>query len=135
MTKAVVILDGTLLPIDRIAADRPFHSGKHKKHGMNVQVITDPFARLLWASAALPGAVHELKAARTHGILARGSASGQTSLDIFELSDGNYAVIGTEATAELEAELPVDASRADHERIVLISRETLIRARKDIPLN
>ncbi|KMS66699.1 transposase, partial [Streptomyces viridochromogenes] len=31
-----VILDGTLLPIDRIAADRPFYSGKHKKHGMNV---------------------------------------------------------------------------------------------------
>jgi hypothetical protein len=37
--KAFVILDGTLLPIDRIAADRPFYSGKHKKHGMNVQVI------------------------------------------------------------------------------------------------
>jgi len=31
-TKAFVILDGTLLPIDRIAADRPFCSGKHKKH-------------------------------------------------------------------------------------------------------
>lgn len=30
-TKAYVILDGTLLPIDRIAADRPFCSGKHKK--------------------------------------------------------------------------------------------------------
>ncbi|WP_436850984.1 hypothetical protein [Streptomyces hokutonensis] len=64
---------------------------------------------------------------------ARGSASGQTCPDIFELSDGNYAVIGTEATAELDAELPADASRADHERIVIISRETLIRARKDIP--
>lgn len=40
--KAYVMLDGTLLPIDRIAVDRPFHSGKHKKHGMSVQVITDP---------------------------------------------------------------------------------------------
>jgi hypothetical protein len=37
-TKAYVLLDGTLLPIDRIAAGRPFSSGKHKKHGMNVQV-------------------------------------------------------------------------------------------------
>lgn len=37
-TKAYVILDGTLLPIDRITADRPFYSGKHKKHGMNVQL-------------------------------------------------------------------------------------------------
>ncbi|WP_461088158.1 transposase family protein, partial [Streptomyces deserti] len=65
-TKAFVILDGTLLPIDRIAADRPFYSGKHKKHGMNVQVIADPHGRLLWASPALPGAVHDIKAARTH---------------------------------------------------------------------
>ena len=67
--KAYVILDGTLLPIDRIAADRPFYSGKHKRHGMNVQVITDPHGRLLWASPALPGAVHDIKAARTHGII------------------------------------------------------------------
>lgn len=66
--KAFVIPDGTLLPIDRIAADRPFYSGKHKKHGMNVQVIAGPFGRLLWASPALPGAVHDIKAARTHGI-------------------------------------------------------------------
>lgn len=67
--KAFVILDGTLLPIDRIAADRPYHSGMHKKHGMNVQVLPDPFGRPLWASPALPGAVHDIKAARTHGII------------------------------------------------------------------
>jgi hypothetical protein len=68
-TKAYVILDGTLLPIDRIAADTPYYSGKHKRHGMNVQVITDPFGRLLWASAALPGSTHDLTAAREHGII------------------------------------------------------------------
>jgi hypothetical protein len=75
-TKAFVILDGTLLPIDRTAADRPFYSGKHKKHGMNVQVITDPHGRLLWASPALPGAVHDIKAARTHGIIEALSEAG-----------------------------------------------------------
>ncbi|WP_405676412.1 transposase family protein [Streptomyces sp. NBC_00868] len=68
-TKAYVILDSTLLPIDRIAADTPYYSGKHKRHGMNVQVITDPFSRLLWASAALPGSTHDLTAAREHGII------------------------------------------------------------------
>jgi DDE superfamily endonuclease len=67
--KAFVILDGTLLPIDRIAADRPYYSGKHHKHGMNVQVNADPFGRLVWASPALPGAVHDIRAARTHGII------------------------------------------------------------------
>lgn len=68
--KALVILDGTVLPIDRIAADRPYYSGKHRKHGMNVQVLADPFGELLWASPALPGAVHDITAARTHGIIA-----------------------------------------------------------------
>ncbi|MFF5712331.1 transposase family protein [Streptomyces sp. NPDC012756] len=68
-TKAFAILDGTLLPIDRIAADTPYCSGKHKRHGMNVQILTDPFGRLLWASPALPGSTHDLTAARTHGII------------------------------------------------------------------
>ncbi|MGW5410101.1 IS5 family transposase [Actinomadura geliboluensis] len=67
--KAFVLLDGTLLPIDRVAADRPFYSGKHKMHGMNVQVLADPAGRLLWASPALPGAVHDVRAAREHGII------------------------------------------------------------------
>ncbi|MGC0205916.1 transposase family protein [Streptomyces levis] len=66
--KAYVILDGTLLPIDRIAADRPYYSGKKKHHGMNVQILADPAGRLIWASDALPGATHDLTAARTHDI-------------------------------------------------------------------
>src|SRR5690242_21774539 len=39
---AYVILDGTLIPVDRVAADRPFYSGKHKRHGVNLQVIASP---------------------------------------------------------------------------------------------
>ncbi|MFE5210832.1 hypothetical protein [Streptomyces sp. NPDC056600] len=64
---------------------------------------------------------------------ARGSVSGANCPDIFELSDGNFAVIGTEATTRLDGELPPDASRADYERIVIISRDTLVRAKADIP--
>lgn len=59
--------------------------------------------------------------------------TGETCPDIFELSDGNFAVIGTEATAVLDAELPPDAVRADYERIVVVTRETLVRAKADIP--
>ncbi|KUF17324.1 IS5/IS1182 family transposase [Streptomyces silvensis] len=65
--KAYVILDGTVLPIDRIAADRPYHPGKKKHHEMNVQVLADPAGRLVRASGALPAAVHDLTAAQTHG--------------------------------------------------------------------
>ena len=39
---AYVVLDGTLIAADRVAADRPFYSGKHKRHGMNLQVIASP---------------------------------------------------------------------------------------------
>jgi hypothetical protein len=71
--KAYVVLDGTLLRIDRVGMiggrDRPFYSGKHKCHGVNVQVIADPAGRLIWASPALPGARHDMGAAREHGII------------------------------------------------------------------
>lgn len=65
-----VILDGTLIPIDRVAVDRPYYSGKHKRHGVNVQILADSRGRLLWASAALPGSTHDLTAARRHGVIA-----------------------------------------------------------------
>ena len=71
--KAFVILDGTLLRIDRIGMtggrDRPYYSGKHKAHGVNVQVIADPAGRLVWVSPAVPGSRHDIAAAREHGIL------------------------------------------------------------------
>jgi hypothetical protein len=59
---AYVIIDGTLIPIDRVARDKPFYSGKHKKHGMNLQVIASPDGEVLWVSGALPGSVHDKKA-------------------------------------------------------------------------
>ncbi len=33
---AYAILDGTLISIDRVAEQRPYYSGKHKRHGVNV---------------------------------------------------------------------------------------------------
>lgn len=36
---------------------------------MNVQVIADPAGRLVWASPALPGARHDMGAAREHGLI------------------------------------------------------------------
>jgi Helix-turn-helix of DDE superfamily endonuclease/DDE superfamily endonuclease len=74
--RAFVVLDGTLVPIDRLAADRPFYSGKHRKHGMNLQVIASPEGEILWVSGALPGAVHDLTAARIWGIVRTLAAAG-----------------------------------------------------------
>jgi DDE superfamily endonuclease len=50
-----VVVDGTLIPIDRVAADRPFYSGKHRHHGINLQVISAPAGEILWVSGPLAG--------------------------------------------------------------------------------
>ncbi len=73
---AYVVIDGTLVPIDRIAADRPSCSGKHRQHGMNLQVISAPDGQILWVCGPLPGATHVLTAARIWGILRDLAASG-----------------------------------------------------------
>jgi hypothetical protein len=59
-----------------LAADRPFYSGKHRKHGMNLQVIASPGGGIVWVSGPLPGAVHDLTAARIWGITAQLAACG-----------------------------------------------------------
>lgn len=66
---AYLVLDGTLIAIDRVKADRPFYSGKHRKHGVNLQVIAGPDGRLVRVSGALPGSTHDLNAARIWGII------------------------------------------------------------------
>jgi hypothetical protein len=71
--KAFVILDSSVLRIDWVGMasgyHRAFYSGKHKAHGLSVQVIADPVGRLVWISPPLPGARHDIGAAREHGII------------------------------------------------------------------
>jgi hypothetical protein len=64
-----VLLDGTLAECDRVGDGRADYSHKHRRHRVNLQVVTDPAGRLLWISPALPGRAHDLTAARTHRII------------------------------------------------------------------
>jgi DDE superfamily endonuclease/Helix-turn-helix of DDE superfamily endonuclease len=86
---ALVVIDGTLIPVDRVAKDRPFYSGKHTKHGMNLQVISSPAGDILWVSGPLPGSVHDLTAARIWGIIRQMSAAG-----LITLADKGYIGAG-----------------------------------------
>ncbi|MFJ5780123.1 transposase family protein [Streptomyces sp. NPDC093094] len=65
----LVLLDGTLAEYDRVGDGRADHSHKHRRHGVNMQVVTDPGGRLLWLSPVLPGRTHGLTAALTHRII------------------------------------------------------------------
>jgi hypothetical protein len=71
--QAVVLADGTLIPTRRRTgtANRANYSGKHHRHGLNVQALTDPQGRLLWLSPVLPGATPDITAARRHRMLQR----------------------------------------------------------------
>lgn len=77
---AFVVLDGTLIACDRLAADRSFYSGKHKHHGMNVQVVSAPGGSLLWASWFLSGAVHDVRVAWGCRVAERIAAAGLVAL-------------------------------------------------------
>ncbi len=84
-----LVLDGTLIRTDRVKADRPYFSGKHRVHGMNVQVIASPDGTVLWTSGALPGKTHDLSAARIWGILRALERAG-----ILILADKAYQGVG-----------------------------------------
>jgi hypothetical protein len=84
-----LILDGTLIPIDRVRADRPFYSGKHKKHGVNLQVIAGPGGQIVWVSGAVPGSVPDISAARNWGVIRALAACG-----LLVLADKGYQGAG-----------------------------------------
>ncbi|MFJ8159283.1 transposase family protein [Streptomyces sp. NPDC094468] len=64
-----VLLDATHSECDRLGDSRADLSQKHRRHGVNVQVVTDPTGNLLWISPALPGRAHDVTAARTRNII------------------------------------------------------------------
>jgi hypothetical protein len=69
-----VIVDGVHVPAvtsgRKTGGQRAFYSGKHKRHGLNVQTVCSPAGELLWAAAPAPGAAVDVTAARKAGIAA-----------------------------------------------------------------
>lgn len=62
-------LDGTLVPTDRVAGrtergNDTWYSGKNRRFGGNIQVVTDPSGFPLWVSKVRPGSFHDLACAR-----------------------------------------------------------------------
>lgn len=66
-----LMLDGTLVPTDRLAertdrGNHPWYTGKHKHFGGNIRVLADPKGFPLWISPVEPGSIHDITAAREH---------------------------------------------------------------------
>ncbi|MGW4734780.1 transposase [Streptomyces shenzhenensis] len=119
-----VLLDGTLAECDRVGDGKADYSTKHKRHGVNVQVVTDPDGEILWLSPALPGRTHDLTAARTHKILRICARQGVPILaDMAYIDAGDWVTTakrrppGGELTlTEQTANRALSAARAPVER-------------------
>jgi hypothetical protein len=67
-----LILDGTLIPTDKLHAPGPtagvdaWWSGKHHRHGGNVQVLSAPDGWPIWVSPVVEGRSHDTSAVRRH---------------------------------------------------------------------
>jgi hypothetical protein len=82
-------LDGTVVRTDRCAAPGPngadlWWSGKHKWHGGNVQVLSDPTGFPIWVSGVRPGREHDTTCAKAAAglmpALTQGAAEGMPTL-------------------------------------------------------
>ena len=86
-----MILDGTLIPIDRCAEQTlsvkgepidAWYSGKAHQHAGNLQALSAPGGLPLWIAEVEPGSVHDLTAARAQvlGALYAAAAPGLPTL-------------------------------------------------------
>ncbi len=93
---AFVALDGTLIETTRCstastAGHDLWYSGKHSRHGGNIQVLTDPSGFPVWTSPVEPGSTHDITAARTHVLPALYAAA---AAGLPTLADKGYSGAG-----------------------------------------
>jgi DDE superfamily endonuclease len=112
-----VILDGTIISADRCREKTlsvqgelidVWYSGKAHTHGGNIQAVTAPDGFPLWVSAAEPGSVHDITAARIHALpaLYRAAATGLPTL-----ADPGYD--GAGIGIHIPAKQPADGRELD----------------------
>ncbi|WP_344500762.1 transposase family protein [Streptomyces enissocaesilis] len=113
-----VLVDGTLVECDRVGDARGDYSGKHRRHGVNVQVITDPDGTILWISGVLPGRTHDLTAARRHRIINTCRRLGVPALaDLAYLGAGGTFATGQRRRPGKEPSPRQKASNKAHARL------------------
>jgi hypothetical protein len=74
----IILFDGTLVPTFNWRHRRDLYSGKHKRYGVNVQVVADIHGRVEGVSAPAPGSWHDKHSFDEAGLaeVAAGSGGG-----------------------------------------------------------
>ncbi len=78
----------------KTGGQRAFYSGKHKRHGLNVQTVCSPAGELPWAAAPAPGATVDVTAARKAGIAAMLTSVIGVSADLGHLGWDKDVITG-----------------------------------------
>ncbi|TWD17711.1 DDE family transposase [Streptomyces sp. T12] len=91
-----VLLDGTLAECDRVGDGRADYSAKYRRHGVNIQVVTDPSDQLLVALAGPARTQSRPDAARAHRIIRICERQGVPILaDLAYQGGGPWVTTGT----------------------------------------
>jgi hypothetical protein len=93
----VCLVDGSLVPVLSWRHRRDLCSGEHRRYGVNIQVVTDLYGRLIGVSRAFPGARHDqwcFEEAAMADLLAAGAG---------DVADSGYEGVGNGHTGQEEA--------------------------------
>jgi len=66
--QVTVLVDGTIIPLGSSAIDRENYSGKVRRVGKNLQVVSDTTGKLLTVSLPMPGTNHDVRALEDSGL-------------------------------------------------------------------
>ncbi|MGH7206877.1 MAG: transposase family protein [Nitrospiraceae bacterium] len=124
-----VCLDGTLIETSRCAipgqgGHDAWYSGKHKHHGGNVQVLTDPSGYPVWVSPVSPGSTHDITAAREHALPALNAAAAK---GLRTLTDKGYTGAGAGIEVPVKGK-NLDTDTRARNRLISILRAPAERA-------
>ena len=119
----IVLVDGTLAPVWSWRGHRELYSGKHRRTGFNLQVVTDAHGRLITVRGPFPGCTHDLRALRESGLPALLAGAAYVFADLGYRGTGYFTprrkpVGGELSEQQREYNERISAIRAPIERAI-----------------
>jgi len=103
----VCLVDGTLVTVFNWRHRSDLYSGKHRRYGMNLQVVVDLHGQLVGVSRPLPGSWHDSHCLAESGLMPALSGAGGW------IGDAGYQ--GCEGISPIKKKPGVDRAEADQE--------------------
>src|SRR5436309_1007833 len=82
LTGRILLIDGTLVPTANCRHRTDLLSGKHRRHGVNLQLFIDVHGRIIAVSPAFPGSWHDIHCLREAGWVELLEQTGRALADL-----------------------------------------------------